>query len=725
MSFDWLNVPGLSSDEGNVTVEEAGQMPPPSVSFNFGPGSAISFNAEQPANNSNQQPKQSLSGNVKTANGNWSGHPQASPNEQPKAHQNELVYSQHSNIHKSHKIEAEADIEYKETPDELRVPLSLSRSELTFEEVRTYLRWYNCITLRTHSKLVRLADVFRFLSNFNISEQLKERITLIFRTCKNALNIGQFFAVLRLVSKALIENKMPNRKMILEKAPIPKPRPILSSGAGQEVYEEVDEEPDDINGGKVDFDSFASLLLTGKSARKRIRRRITIVADKNKRVRFSEHLTFQEAPSSDGVDQKHEDIEENEESDKLDLSLPMDQLLKRMAKRKEKNSALVSAMPNDQQETEEEREVLEEMKDSLSHFKQIQTVDFASMAPGSVPSIVLDSSKANSDGNLSQAPAQALIPLKPTSTGSANHLFRQHYNPPQESQMDSQASLLPLKPTATGSANYLMRNQIPSQQHGASGYSPSATGSSPVSGLQPLKPTATGSGNYLMKQHFNQQFTQSTNSSNAANDVHGRSSPLYSGQLPPDPHLQAPQPSVSLQQQLSPQITPQSQNLQPQRQQQQQQQQHGVFSASNPAGSYFQSLLSHSPSPSSSTSNLPVMASGSPYRDMLPSNGPTSQSRATYNSGYQYSSPVPDRQQPMFTGSNQPQVQSQQLPQQLPQHQQNPQQFIPQQGFTNGFSAPRPYAMPTSASPRSGDILSDLQSLQQQVDALQSSYSQR
>lgn len=743
MSFDWLNVPGLSGDESNVSVEQAGQMAPPSVSFDFGLRSGVSFNGEQPANGSDQQSKQGFSdSSVRTVNGNSSGMSQASPNEQPRNHQNEIVQNQQSRIQKPEKVQREVDTEYKETPDELRVPLSLSRSQLTHEEVRTYLRWYNYITSRTHSKLVRLTDVFRFLSNFNITEQLKERISMIFRTCKNALNIGQFFAVLRLVSKALIEGKMPNRRMILEKAPIPKPRPILSSGAGEEVYEEVEEEPDDLNGGKVDFDSFASLLLTGKSVRKRIRRRIAIVANKNKRVRFSEHLTFQEAPSSNGVDEKHEDdVEESEESDKLDLSLPMDQLLKRMVKRKEKNSALVSSMPSEQQETEEEREVLEEMKDSLSHFKQIQTVDFASMAPGNVPSIVLDSSKANNDGNLSQTPAQALTPLKPTSTGSANYLFRQHYNPPQDSQVDIQTPLLPLKPTATGSANYLMRNHLPSPQQGASESSPSATGSSPVSGLQPLKPTATGSGNYLMKQHFNQQFAQPTNNSNAPNGLHRRTSPLYTGQLSPDPHLQAPQPNVSLQRQLSPQVTPQSQNLQPQQQQHlqapqpnvslhqhlspqvtpqsqnlqpQQQQQHSLFSVSNPAGSYFQSLLSHSPSPSPSSSNLPVMASGSPYRDMLPNQAPTSQSRATYNSGYQYSSPVPNRQQPMYTGSNQPQLQSQQ-----------PQQFIPQQPHVNGRSAPRPYAMPPSASPQSGDILSDLQSLQQQVDALQNSYSRR
>lgn len=721
MSFDWLNVPGLS-DESNVSIEQAGQMPPPSVSFDFGNGSAMSLGTDQSDKRVNTPSVPNVNNtSAEVVNTQWSNHPQSQVNnavnhgtiDQYNGNQNEVVSHHQSRADHPHNADERRTVQYRETPDELRVPLSLSRSQLTRDEVRTYLRWYNYITVRTHSKLVRLIDVFKFLANFNISEDLKERITVIFRTCKNALNIGQFFAVLRLVSKALIENKIPNRKMILEKAPIPKPRPILSSGAGQEVYEEVDEEPDDHSGQKVDFDSFASLLLTGKSVRKRIRRRITNTADKNKRVRFSEHLTFQEAPSSDALDQKHEGVvEENEESDKLDLSLPMDQLLKRMAKRKEHNTALVSSMPNEQQETEEEREVLEEMKDSLSHFKQIQTVDFASMAPGSVPSIVLDNgSNSKNNDDTSQVPAQPLEPLKPTSTGSANYLFRQHFNPPQEPLSDNQGPPLPLKPTATGSANYLMRNHVPSLQQEPSGAPAPANSASPIGGLQPLKPTATGSGNYLMKQHYNQQFSGSPNV-NATGDVHGVSSPRYTGQLSPDPHLQAPQPHVSLQQQLSPQITPQTQNMQ-------QQQQHGVFSVSNPAGSYFQALLSHSPSPNPSSTNLPMMNPGSPYQDMMPEHTPTSQSRAAYNSGYQYSSPIPNQQRPMFTGSNQPQLRPQQL--QLPQ--QKSEQYVPQQRYTNGFSAPRPYTMPTSAGAQSGDILSDLQTLQQQVDALQNSYS--
>lgn len=711
MSFDWLNVPGLNSDESNVTIGQASQMPPPNVSFNFGAGPAMNLDTDQTANNSRIKPTSSKSDSYLETVGSSRLNRPHSLSDAAQKHLDDSTHGlDQSKTHGKQQNGPQPEEEtlvasYKETSEELKVPLSLSRSQLTRDEVRTYLRWYNCITIRTHSKLVRLIDIFKFLSNFNITEELRERIAIIFRTCKNALNIGQFFAVLRLVSKALIEHKMPNRRMILEQAPIPQPRPILSSGDRQEVYEEVEEEPGDPNSQKVDFDSFASLLLTGKSVRKRIRRRITNAAEQSKRVRFSEHLTFQEAPSSDGLDAKPEEqTDDNEENDKLDLSLPMDQLLKRMAKRKEKNTALVSSMPSEQPQTEEEREVLEEMKDSLSHFKQIQTVDFASMAPSSLPSIVLDGGNTSNSSEVPQATSQPLQPLKPTSTGSANYLFRQHYNQPQEPQAPNQAPLLPLKPTATGSANYLMREHVPSLQQEMRNPSPT-NGSSPVGGLQPLKPTATGSGNYLMKQHYNQQFSGPSVASNPTSNMEKLSSPQYNGQFIADNHLHAPQPHVSLQQQLSPQITPQTQNVQ---------QPQGFLSASNPAGDYFQSLLSHSPSPNPSSTNLPTMAPGSPYQNVLGEQTPTSQSRATYNSGYQYSSPVPNQQQAMFTGSNMQQ-----------QRQQKTQQFLSQQRYNTGFAAPRPYTMPAPVSPQGGDILSDLQSLQRQVDALQNSYSRR
>lgn len=750
MSFDWLNIPGINTNDSNVAVESGSYLPPPNVSFNVESGSS---NNEQ---NAGSRPiEQVASPSVPSDRSTRSGN----SNQTPQHHQsdpsssNHLDRQDHRAQHQSHhkhgqRPHSQTEVSYRESPEELRVPLSLSRSQLTREEVRTYLRWYNYITSRTHYKLVKLVEVFKFLANFRLSEELKVRIETIFRTCKNALNIGQFFAVLRLVSKALIENVMPNRRMILEKAPIPAPRPILSSNDRHEIYEEVEEDPD-ANEQKVDFDSFASLLLTGKSVQKRIRRRIPDSLDKNKRVRFSEHLTFQEPPSeeTEGTG-SHEVSDEEENDDKLDLSLPMDQLLKRMAKRKEKNSALVSSMPSEQQETEEEKEELADMKDSLSHFKQIQTVDFASIAPGQLPSIKVDD---NNNGNGPNA--EPLQPLKPTSTGSANSLFRQHYN--QTTNGDYEQPLQPLKPTATGSANYLVRNHVPPQQEAPSG---PPNGTSPVGGLQPLRPTATGSGNYLLKQQLGQQQLQgqqlqgqqqqgqhqmgqqqqgqqqmsqqqigqqhlaqqqsgqqqigqqqmgqqplaqqysSSGLTSPANGAERYPSPQHTGQLPTDQYLHAPQPRMSMQQQLSPQVTPQ---------QDFQQHQNMLPVPPNPAGSYFQSLLSNSPSPNPSNLNLSNMPNrSSPYQYPPNNLAPTSQSRAMYNEGYPYSNPPPGRQQQMFTG---------------PPHQPQ-QQGFPQQGYTSNLAPSRPYTMPNPSSPQSGDILSDLHSLQQQVDALHNTY---
>lgn len=733
MSFDWLNIPGLENSEINFGTSQESTSPPPNVSFDFGSTPTVNVVKEQDRRSildyGRSQSDSSIptegSGKGKDVQSQHPNHyriPQHHHDVQRQIHPQTPEQQDHLQQRKRQVQNREGDA-YKESSDDLRVPLSLSRSQLTKEEVRTYLRWYNYITARTHGKLVKLADVFKFLSNFNITEELKVRIHAIFRTCKSALNIGQFFAVLRLISKALLEGIIPIRRMILEKAPIPQPRPILSSGDRNEVYEEVDEDEEAGNNGnngqKVDFDSFASLLLTGKSMRKRIKRKITNGTDRNKRVRFSEQLTFQEMPTEgEGeLQTQNEDTEDVDEANQanLDLSLPMDQLLRRIAKSKKKNSALVSSLPNEQQETEEEKQVLEDMKDSLSHFKQIQTVDFASVSANNVPSITLNNNDTNGDGFHEQSSQASLQPLKPTSTGSANYLFRQEYNQASMTDLSEQPIMEPLKPTATGSANYLVRSHFgPAQQSYPERIQNEVESTHLPGGLQPLKPTATGSGNYLMKQQFNQQLSGGSMVSPAASPD-AFSSPQHTGQVTNIPNLQAPQPHLPLQQQISPQVTPQTQqnlfstNI-PQHQ--------NMLSAPNPASNYFHALLSNSPSPSPSNLNLPAMNNNtSPYQAVTNGHIPTSQSRAIYNSGYQYSSPVQNQQQQLFNNTQQQQ-----------QHQQQHQQMLHPQRFGNSngtLPSQGSYGMPLSNSPRNGDILGDLQSLQQQVDALQNAYGRR
>lgn len=713
MSFDWLNVPGLNINDPVADAPTATDGTPPSVSFDF--NQTIIQGNQQP--NTMVPPKKNNPfanhmNNVQTANQQQGltnqQAPQSNIQTPPINNNNNATDSQHN------------EDGYVEANEDLQVPLSLSQLQLTHEEMRTYLRWYKYITTRTHGKLVRLSDVFKFLHNFNITDKLKERIVTIFRTCKNSLNIGQFFAVLRLISLAVGRAILPTRRMILEKATVPKPKPILNSQTDGEVYEEVDEEegtgnkPDD---SKVDFDSFTSLLLTGKSTRKRIRRRIKNAVFRNKKVRFSEHITFQE-PQQENIHEPQQesvaiDSSTTSEEGPLDLSLPMDQLLKVMAKRKEHNTSLISKVPTEQQETEEEKEELRDMQDSLSHFKQIRGPDSASLIPAAY---------LESNGSMGVTPQQLpLEPLKPTSTGSANHFMRQEYNADYGTQnFSNQPVMEPLKPTATGSANYLMRSHqgeppsVPSvsfQQNNGAGNVPQI--------VEPLKPTATGSANYLMKQHVNPgaQMNISPNPTAGTAPVQQdqfmnfpqhraeiQNQQIQSQQVqqsqPQPQQQQIPnhslaqqntyqtgnynllQPQQSLSQQntmnhsngmltqqatyplnervnmnyLSPQHTQQQHQQQQHQQQQQQQQQHqqpvqqqntvqnnNMLSAPNAANNYFQSLLSHTPSPNGSNSNLPNSNNLSRQYNQAPTNiaSPQIPQQNTLNST-----------QPVYSGMN-------------------------------------------------------------------------
>lgn len=550
MSFEWLNIPGLEDTIGSSEAEA-----PPAVSFNF----SEDFNARNPST-------QSLP--LRNGGGEFNTNSNMGSINTPSASGSETKLTN-----------------YVETQDDLKVPLSLSSNQLTKDEVKTYLRWYGCIALRKRSKLIKLEDVFRFLSNFPISDLVRTRIAQIFKTCKNALNIGEFFAVLRLVSHSLKHNVLPTRKMILDKAPVPTPKPILSREKEQDIYEEVQDEPNSDNQ-KVDFDSFASLLLTGQTMRTKIRRRIKNYGNKVKKVRFSENLvTFQEdIPSGEPTDTKSTDQsastnnDEGEEGDEdngkpLDLSLPMDQLLKKLSARKH-HSTLIAQPPSRQPETQEEKEVLEDMRESLNHFQQIHNVDSVSIGgvPSQIPSIFVDQNGQQ----------QALEPLKPTSTGSANHLFRT----PQVRVENPQGNL--------------------STAHESSMPSPSE-------GLQPLRPTATGSANYLMKQHFTPTAVLPPppppplprSSSSSSHTFLPSPSGNVNSNPPPLPVLQSKMDG-SL---FSPQPQP-NDNLIP----------------GSTAGDYFQSLLSNTPSPSASAMNLATP-------------GTNGQPISSYNNSYQQQHP--------------------------------------------------------------------------------------
>lgn len=586
MSFDWLNVPGLNT---NDTDSWTTPDPPPTVSFKFDEDAV-------------DQSKES-----------------SNPGKGPVTSQGvgDLSPGLHKNDKRS--VSDTQLTNYVESKDDLQVPLSLSRNQLSKEEVRTYLRWYGYIALRKHAKLIRLEDVFRFLSNFPLSDLARNRIEQIFKTCKNALNIGQFFAVLRLISRALVDGVLPTRKMLLEACPVPRPKPILTAGR-EEVYEEVEDTPADSEP-KVDFDSFASLLLTGER-KKRLRRRITNKFKRQKRVRFSDKLvTFQEERANDtDTEEANEETENEDDSGPLDLSLPMGQLLKKLAARKRKNSALVSKPPTQEPETQEEKEVLEDMKESLNHFQQIQNVDSVSLGgvPAQIPSVFVDSNGED---------------MKP---------------------------LEPLKPTATGSANYLFR----SSQEANSRQSQANSGLEPPHLELPLRPTATGSANHLARQHF--AAPQALPLGNTLSVQ-----PLLQSQS--SGFAQSPQPTG-----------------------------HDTLTTGTTAGNYFQSLLSNSPSPNSSSLHIPQ-----------------GNSRNAYN-GYQMQLPQQRQMQPN------PQQQQQQQQQYYPTY--SGSTNMSYNNITPQYQSYTPSPVPQLSPPiqqngTRGDILGDLRALKEQVDQLQNSYS--
>ncbi|CCE65833.1 hypothetical protein TPHA_0N00530 [Tetrapisispora phaffii CBS 4417] len=527
MSFDWLNNPGSNgADAGGITATASVTTGVNRTSNNF--SNQNHFNGT-PTNFATSGTSSNMGfGNLQNINKSDSQLSfQARPNTNNPYATQARVNTDNQGLEPDPSDSNALQLAgYQETQDDLQVPLSLSRSQLSNEEIRTYLRWYNYIIAKTHNKLVTIADVFNFMKNFNITAKLKDWVTHIFRTCKNSLNIGQFFALIRLISTSLLTKSLPRRVMIAKPAPIPSPRSILAC-TKEEVYEEVDVPEQE----GVDFDSFTNLLLTGKSPNKRIRRRVLNSA--NKKVRFSGEVKYQDsAPTNDADESYFSSAYSNTEatsnsvpSGPLDLTLPMDQLLSQMAKRSQSNSALVSELPTEQQETEEEKAELADMQDSLSHFKQIQAPDSATLRSLQT----LQQSQNVYGGNTNNGvPEQIpLQPLKPTATGSGNHLFRQEFNRvnsnPDINIDSSQQPLQPLKPTVTGSANYLMRSQYasskPSQQYESQPQTISFGTGMPndkvasnhtqnISSIASLTPTATGSANHLMKEHMTYSNSQ-------------------------------------------------------------------------------------------------------------------------------------------------------------------------------------------------------------------------
>lgn len=463
--FDWLNIAGLTSDSN---------LPPPPVSFGVTPTSSTS------------------SVNLVSQNGQ-----QQEQHEQPKL----------PSKSQSEDNLATQDI-YVESDEDLSVPLSLTVSQLTKDEAKTYLRWYNDIVVRRNTKLIRLSDVFNFLKNFNLEAKVCAILERIFRSC-SALNIGEFFALLRLISHAILGQRAPSRKLIKEPAPIPKPKSILSRKRMNDVDNDDDNDTlsrtstitpqnQGADASTLDLDSFTQFILTGERPGEAPKKKKK--SGISKRVKFSDEVSVE--PSAEAAKPVN-----------LDLTLPMDQLLGRFTK----------PQPKPEKNINEEEE-LNEMQDQFDHFKNIKNVDSALIhgTPANIPSIFFDNEMGtnnNSPRVASPDPSNQVRLLSPNHTGPVQGLLPPNHTGPAGGQ-----SLL--QPVSTGGGAQFINSllspnntgQPPLQaQTSSNGYlSPNFTGVDQAASA-PLQPTMTGSLSSAMRQNYGDQRVSSASPSFGTN----------------------------------------------------------------------------------------------------------------------------------------------------------------------------------------------------------------
>ncbi|KAL6449802.1 SCD5 Protein SCD5 [Candida maltosa Xu316] len=286
-----------------------------------------------------------------------------------------------------------ADVAALKYTDE-SIPLSLTAQELTLQESKTYMRWYSDILARTNSRTVSMKDVFNFLNNFKIPQEVKDKINKIFFKILSSINIGEFFALLRLISHAL-QGQEPVRNLIKIQAPVPTPPSILSKKRQKD--DDDDDEEDHRNQQPLDIDSFTQFLLTGE--RPSVNKR----SKKLKSVKFSDQIDVHDAslisPSESPLPMDNQT---------LDYSLPMDQLLSRMKK------------PD-----EEEKEVLKDMESQMNHFQHLNTVD--TMSVGGTPYL-----QPNMTGpaQMTRMFSPSPEPLRPNVTGPAD--MARMFSPPSQ-----------------------------------------------------------------------------------------------------------------------------------------------------------------------------------------------------------------------------------------------------------------------------------------------------
>lgn len=287
------------------------------------------------------------------------------------------------------------------------IPLSLTAQELTLEESKTYMRWYLDILARTNQRTVSMSDVYQFLSNFRLSPEIKERINRVFSKILALINIGEFFALLRVVSHTL-QGKEPSRALIKVRASVPVPPLILSKKRQNDDHDDgfkQDESPPETSPPAVplDLDLFTQFMLTGERPEERAPK---------KRLKKLKSVKFSDQVISDIHDITPETAQSSSQQG-LDYSLPMDQLLNRI------NSSKHLAVPSVPQPSAspdpEEKQILRDMEGQINHFQNLHSVD--TMLIDGVPSNI--HVHHDSDFSLPRLSLPQLPLLRPNMTGPA------------------------------------------------------------------------------------------------------------------------------------------------------------------------------------------------------------------------------------------------------------------------------------------------------------------
>ena len=290
------------------------------------------------------------------------------------------------------------------------IPLSLTINDMSPKELKTYLRWYENIQDRkVTTKIVTMDDVFKFMSNFKIPAPIKDRLVQSFSKWANSLNIGQFFALMRLLAHAL-HGKPLTKSLIKLPAPIPNPISILSSKRKDDSTNSENEEEINVNepAKKLDIDSFTEFILTGEMPTNSTKKK----KKNNKRVKFSDVLSFSSSPVEKEVSMENAALIVNRpEQHVLDYNLSMNDLLAKL-KGEPTGSQIENSAQQQQVYQQQQQQQQQYPENEEEELKDIQIDTFKNITQRE-----LDKQNSGDD----------LQPLKPNLTGSASKSMKEHF----------------------------------------------------------------------------------------------------------------------------------------------------------------------------------------------------------------------------------------------------------------------------------------------------------